>query len=204
MNVLQDPLNVCIQWKDCASCVINPGCAFCASLNKCIEGNWFGVVNKTMDYCPVNDYYYKQCEFSSLPLGIMASIVFFALLILVIIGFCYLCCCFSCCCKGDQDEEERQLLLGDRHQHHLRRTSTYYQWNKSPPTSINQFQQQQHQGYQTYRIPPESPIISSHSNTNSTNNNINSPDTWESRKSHLLKKYARDPGNQQQNVTILE
>ncbi|CAO3620393.1 unnamed protein product [Cunninghamella echinulata] len=177
MNVLQDPLNVCIQWKDCASCVINPGCAFCASLNKCIEGNWFGVVNKTMDYCPVNDYYYKQCEFSSLPLGIMASIVFFALLILVIIGY----------------------------QHHLRRTFTYYQWNKSPPTFINQFQQQQqHQGYQTYRIPPESPIISSHSNTNSTNNNINSPDTWESRKSHLLKKYARDPGNQQQNVTILE
>ncbi|CAO3627267.1 unnamed protein product [Cunninghamella blakesleeana] len=175
-----------------------------------------------MDYCPLNDYYYKQCEFSSLPLGIMASIVFFALFILVIIGFCYLFCCFTCCCKSDIDEEERQqlLLAGDRH--HLKRTSTFYQWNKSPPTSIHQFNTNSssnypYQGYQTYRIPPESPIISSHSNTNHTNMNNNnnnnntnhhpviSPDTWEIRKSHLLKKYARDPGNNnQQNVMNME
>ncbi|KAI8340950.1 hypothetical protein BC941DRAFT_418656 [Chlamydoabsidia padenii] len=191
--------NTCSQWLNCQSCVADSGCAYCASLDKCIQGNWFGVVNKTMDYCPVTDYYYKQCQFSSLPLGIMASTVLILLLILVLIGLCYLCCCYSCySCRSnrlDQDEEERRALLGDRSLY-LQRSSTYYQWNRSPPPSTitNPFK---HQSYC-----PSSPPSTRHYRPNSTtdvlpldiDNNV-AHDTWESRRVHLLKKYSRDPSS---------
>ncbi|KAI8332393.1 hypothetical protein BC941DRAFT_436552 [Chlamydoabsidia padenii] len=110
---------------------------------------------------------------SSLPLGIMAAIALFILLILVLVGLCYLCCCCSCCCP-DHDEEERQELLRDR-SHYLRRSSTYYQWNRPPPPSTAQFKHQpQPQQPRWYGQPlPD--------------------DGWESRRTQLLKKYARDP-----------
>ncbi|SAM08846.1 hypothetical protein [Absidia glauca] len=156
--------NTCSQWLDCQSCVADSGCAYCASLDKCIQGNWFGVVNKTMDYCPVTDYYYKQCQY--------------------------------------QDEEERRALLEDRSLY-LQRSSTFYQWNKSPPPSSSSVTKAfRHQSYC-----PSSPPNPHHYHPNShreqittdvpqldhqyTNNGTH--DTWESRRFQLLKKYIRDP-----------
>ncbi|KAI8070945.1 hypothetical protein BC940DRAFT_294823 [Gongronella butleri] len=214
MSLPFDAVFDCDQWKDCASCVANTRCAFCASLNKCIQGNWFGVVNKTMDYCPVTDFYYKQCQFSSLPLGIMALFVLLVLLTLVLIGFCYLCCCCSLCCSAsDPDEEENQALLGDRSKY-LRRSSTYYQWNRSPPTSTTQFQHQPHVQPASYSNTSTSsghgasggaggatsllPHLSTRSSTATPRPNSPSTptsDNWESRRSTLLKKFAREPSS---------
>jgi hypothetical protein len=136
----------------------------------------------------------------------MASTVLFLLLILVLIGLCYLCCCYSCCfcCSNrlDQDEEERRALLEDRSLY-LQRSSTFYQWNKSPPPSSSSITKAfRHQSYC-----PSSPPNPHHYHPNShreeittdapqldhqyTNNGTH--DTWESRRFQLLKKYIRDP-----------
>ncbi|ORX55724.1 hypothetical protein DM01DRAFT_1382828 [Hesseltinella vesiculosa] len=168
-----------------------------------------------MDYCPVTDFYYKQCQFSSLPLGIIALLVFLVLLCLVLLGFCYLCCCCTfCCVSGDADEEEHQALLNDRSKY-LRRSSTYYQWNRTPLTSTTPFQHQTHNhpSNPTYAAttashsghPPTAnhiqPSIPPNATSRPTLDSPTSPsfpifaanDSWETRRSNLLKKYARDP-----------
>lgn len=138
----------------------------------------------------------------------MASTVLFLLLILVLIGLCYLCCCYSCCfcCSNrlDQDEEERRTLLEDRSLS-LQRSSTFYQWNRSPPPSSSSVTKPfRHQSYG-----PSSPPNPHHYHPNShreqittdvpqldhqyTSNNNGTHDTWESRRLQLMKKYIRDP-----------
>ncbi|CAO3592330.1 unnamed protein product [Absidia cylindrospora] len=201
--------DTCSQWTDCLSCVADSGCGYCSSLGKCIQGNWFGVINRSTDYCPVTDYYYKQCQFSSLPLGIMASFVLFVLLILVLVGLCYLCCCCACCCRSDSDEEERQMLLRGDRSRYLQRSSTYYQWNRAPPPSTTQFKHQpqpsHHQRPHSYLPPSPSPSNQHHHHHRrygsgysiSPEDTVTSQDTWESRRSQLLKKYARDTPQQQ-------
>ncbi|OAD80651.1 hypothetical protein PHYBLDRAFT_161288 [Phycomyces blakesleeanus NRRL 1555(-)] len=83
----------------------------------------------------------------------------------------------------DGDDEERQTLLPSNLC--LRRTATYYQWNRSPPTPSKCF---------------ASPMLQ-HSKTRSLQKSQNQliksrlTETWEHRRSALLKKYAAVTGS---------
>lgn len=111
----------------------------------------------------------------TLPLGIITIVLTSIVVIAVLIGMSILCCCICCkCCQdGESDEDdagEDRPLLGSRY---LKRSSTYYQWNRPPP---------QAEDSKSKGKPLDEPNEGESSNKN-----------WEDRRKALLKKYSREP-----------
>ncbi|KAI8644328.1 hypothetical protein BD408DRAFT_413682 [Parasitella parasitica] len=174
----------CSQFSSCSSCIAQQVCGFCGNVNKCVSGGWFGALDKSS--CGLNDYYFHQCHMSTLPLGILSIALVSIIVIILIIGLSILCCCFCCkCCQREniEDEDEDRPLLGSKY---LRRSSTYYQWNRQPIV-VNKINHTENTK-STSSIPVDQvgdaePPYSSSTTANS----------WENRRTALLKKYAREP-----------
>ncbi|KAI9345445.1 hypothetical protein BD770DRAFT_397108 [Pilaira anomala] len=177
----------------CASCIAQEGCGYCGSIAKCVGGGWFGALDKSM--CGLNDYYYHQCHMSTLPLGIICIVLISIAVLGLLVGISIVCCCLCCkCCQdGDLDEDgEDRPLLGNKY---LKRSATYYQWNRPPPppssslaTTVKPPVQQKDNSIikQVTVLEDELPESSSISPEQNTKN-------WEDRRTALLKKYAREP-----------
>ncbi|KAI7888791.1 uncharacterized protein EV154DRAFT_516479 [Mucor mucedo] len=168
----------CSQFQTCGSCIAQEGCGFCGGSGSCVSGGWFGALDKST--CGLGDYYYHQCHMSTLPLGIIMIVLTSIVVIGVLIGMGILCCCLCCKCCGDSDTEEDDTgedrpLLGSRY---LKRSSTYYQWNRPPP------QQNEETNKKKMAVLDET---SHNEGDTSTNKN------WEDRRKALLKKYSREP-----------
>ncbi|KAI8884935.1 hypothetical protein K501DRAFT_181111, partial [Backusella circina FSU 941] len=164
----------CSQWSSCETCVLQDGCGFCGSLKSCIQGGWFGPLDTSI--CALNDFYYHQCHLSSLPWSIIATIL------ISITAIAFLGCCLCCClCRRQQEsddtEENRPLLVGPSR--YLRRTSTYYQWNRVP---VNK----------QATVTTAAPVASSPA-TITEEDQQSSDQSWEDRRKALIKKYAREP-----------
>ncbi|CAO3644643.1 unnamed protein product [Mucor hiemalis] len=180
----------CSQFFSCGSCIAQEGCGYCGSIGRCVSGGWFGALDRSS--CGLGDYYYHQCHMSTLPLGIISIVLISVVLLAVIVGISILCCCICCkCCQEqDVDEDEDRPLLGSNY---LRRSSTYYQWNRQPPTAATKVknsgdkkntQQQNTTSDVADDLLPES--------VPERNESESSTKKWEDRRQALLKKYARE------------
>ncbi|KAL0088488.1 hypothetical protein J3Q64DRAFT_1875448 [Phycomyces blakesleeanus] len=172
----------CGQWTaDCSVCASKKGCGFCANeLGSCVNGFWQGPLD-TND-CPTQAYFYDQCQLStrSLEIGIFVA---FVLAILLIVFLCV--CCRRRRYNDETEEEERQSLLpsGTFGTKYLRRSATYYQWNRPPPPPPTKARFTK--ALQNQKLPTQSPPLSLNGPSQPQNAN------WEDRRLALLKKYAR-------------
>ncbi|KAI9030953.1 hypothetical protein CLU79DRAFT_831480 [Phycomyces nitens] len=169
----------CGQWTaDCSVCASKKGCGFCANdLGSCVNGYWQGPLDTT--HCPTQAYFYDQCQLStrSLEIGILVALV---IAILFVVFVCM--CCRRRRYNDETEEEERQALLpsGTFGTKYLRRSATYYQWNRPPPPSKLRTDK-----VLQNKLSGQSPPLSPHGPSQPANTN------WEDRRSALLKKYAR-------------
>lgn len=123
---------------------------------------------------------------STLPLGIITIVLVSVVALIALIGICVFCCCLCCnSCQGNdaEEEDENRPLLSNKY---LRRSSTYYQWNRAPvkhaETSTNNKKK---------TLVDESPdALPNQSTTSDVDLNQKN---WEDRRTALLKKYAREP-----------
>lgn len=127
---------------------------------------------------------------STLPLGIIAIVLVSVVVIAALIGLSVLCCCFCCkCCQGEEleDEDEDRPLLGSKY---LRRSSTYYQWNRQPvvPHKADDAKNTKKLTSQSSSSVPADQVGDAASPDSSTLAN-----NWEDRRTALLKKYAKEP-----------
>ncbi|KAI8082178.1 hypothetical protein BDF21DRAFT_417294 [Thamnidium elegans] len=164
---------VCSEFISCTSCIAQEGCGYCANIAKCVSGGWFGTLDKA---CGLNDYYYHQCHMSTLPLGIICIVLMSIAALALLVGMGIICCCLCCkCCQEDdtdEDEGEDRPLLGNRY---LKRSSTYYQWNRPPPVDDK-----------NKKVTPADELPESSLSPEQNTKN------WEDRRTALLKKYARE------------
>ncbi|KAL9542610.1 hypothetical protein PS6_009702 [Mucor atramentarius] len=163
----------CSQFTSCGSCIAQEGCGFCGNIDSCVSGGWFGALDKSN--CGLNDYYYHQCHI---------------VIVAALIGLSVLCCCFCCkCCQGEEveNEDEDRPLLGSKY---LRRSSTYYQWNRQPiaANKTDDTKNANKSISQSSSSVPADQVGDAASPNSST-----AADNWEDRRTALLKKYAREP-----------
>ncbi|KAL7316684.1 hypothetical protein PS15m_005753 [Mucor circinelloides] len=178
----------CSQFTSCGSCIAQEGCGFCGNIDSCVSGGWFGALDKSN--CGLNDYYYHQCHMSTLPLGIISIVLISVVIVAALIGLSVLCCCFCCkCCQGEEveNEDEDRPLLGSKY---LRRSSTYYQWNRQPiaANKTDDTKNANKSISQSSSSVPADQVGDAASPNSST-----AADNWEDRRTALLKKYAREP-----------
>lgn len=152
---------------------------------------------------------------STLPLGIISIVLISIIIISVLIGMGIFCCCLCCqCCQGNDVEEEGGQdgedapLLGSKY---LRRSSTYYQWNRPIPESDKNNKKSKSKKIQQQKKKPSTVTTASTANTTNDAQQIdylllpeslpsggeggessNTAKSWEDRRSALLKKYGRD------------
>lgn len=125
---------------------------------------------------------------STLPLGIILIVLISIIVVAAFIGLSILCCCFCCkCCQGEdlEDEDEDRPLLGSKY---LRRSSTYYQWNRQPVVA-NKTDDTKN----AKLISQSSSVPVGHVGDASSSNSATIGDNWVDRRTALLKKYAREP-----------
>jgi hypothetical protein len=125
---------------------------------------------------------------STLPLGIILIVLISIIVVAAFIGLSILCCCFCCkCCQGEdlEDEDEDRPLLGSKY---LRRSSTYYQWNRQPVVA-NKTDDTKN----AKLISQSSSVPVGHVGDASSSNSAIIEDNWVDRRTALLKKYAREP-----------
>lgn len=125
---------------------------------------------------------------STLPLGIILIVLISIIIIAAFIGLSILCCCFCCkCCQGEdlEEDDEDRPLLGSKY---LRRSSTYYQWNRQPLVA-----NKTDDAKNTKLISQSSPVPVDQVGDTSSPNSTTIGDNWEDRRTALLKKYAREP-----------
>lgn len=115
---------------------------------------------------------------STLPLGIICIVLMSIATLALLVGMGIICCCICCkCCQEDdtdEDEGEERPLLGNRY---LKRSSTYYQWNRPPPAIDDK----------NKKVTPVDELPESSLSPEQNTKN------WEERRTALLKKYAREP-----------
>lgn len=126
---------------------------------------------------------------STLPLGIILIVLISIIIIAAFIGLSILCCCFCCkCCQGEdlEEEDEDRPLLGSKY---LRRSSTYYQWNRQPlvANKTDDTKNTKLISQSSSSVPVDQVGDTSSPNSTTIGNN------WEDRRTALLKKYAREP-----------
>lgn len=182
----------CSQFLSCGSCIAQEGCGYCGSVGRCVSGGWFGALDRSS--CGLGDYYYHQCHMSTLPLGIISIVLISVVLLIVIVGISILCCCLCCkCCQEqDVDEDEDRPLLGSNY---LRRSSTYYQWNRQPPAAKvkNSGDKNSSTQHNTQQQITTSDVADEPESIPDRDESSSSKQKWEDRRQALLKKYAREP-----------
>lgn len=127
---------------------------------------------------------------STLPLGIIAIVLISVIVIAALIGLSVLCCCFCCkCCQGEEleDEDEDRPLLGSKY---LRRSSTYYQWNRQPVVA-NKAEDTKNTKKLTSQSSASVPV--DQVGETASPNSSTLANNWEDRRTALLKKYGREP-----------
>ncbi|CAM0142798.1 hypothetical protein VKS41_002638 [Umbelopsis sp. WA50703] len=186
---------VCSEFKDCSACVANPQCGFCVVSGQCIAGNWLGP--EYMDACTGGrlHYYYGQCIVSHKPILIagisLLSIVVFTILVLLLR-----------CCKRSQNSEYRPLLPTSG-SGVVRRSSTYYQFNRNVPGSRRKPSLSERPWPNSRRLSGQGSPSSSQNQSEEDAVHQNEIDVqhqndykavkWDERRKELLKKYGKSP-----------
>ncbi|OZJ03543.1 hypothetical protein BZG36_04173 [Bifiguratus adelaidae] len=185
----------CSQLDGCGSCATRSDCGFCRGTNICVPGYVLGPINTTE--CKLSDYTYRQCAVPHLHAIIVVASILGALFLLLVVW------CACKCCRRRTPEQE-PLLPNPRY---LRRSSTYYQWNRAPPEG--QKRKSLHGVWQIKTSTPTlvdtpegesdalfSPGRKATSPSEDEDHPEHGPDyfqanAWEQKRSALLKKYGR-------------
>ncbi|KAH8550591.1 hypothetical protein BGW37DRAFT_497555 [Umbelopsis sp. PMI_123] len=188
--------NVCSKMNDCYSCTQNDQCGYCVLSQICVPGNWLGPSD--IEACSGGrlQYYYGQCTVSHKPILIaatsIASVIIFTMFIL-----------FFRCCFRSRNSEYRPLLPSSG-SGLVRRSSTFYQFNRNVPGS-------RRKPSLTERPWPNAKTLSASASTSSqsraqtdddpnASQEVDTPQPndykaikWDERRKELLKKYGRSP-----------
>ncbi|KAG2182306.1 hypothetical protein INT43_007233 [Umbelopsis isabellina] len=186
---------VCSEFKNCSACVVNPQCGFCVISGQCIPGNWLGP--EYMDACTGGrlHYYYGQCIVSHKPILIagisLLSIAVFTTLVLLLR-----------CCKRSHNSEYRPLLPTSG-SGLLRRSSTYYQFNRNVPGSRRKPSLSERpwpnsrklsgQGSPSSSQNPSEDDVAHQNEIDIQHQNDYKAIKWDERRKELLKKYGKSP-----------
>ncbi|CAO3662962.1 unnamed protein product [Umbelopsis ramanniana] len=191
--------NVCSQMNDCSSCTQNDQCGYCVLSQSCVPGNWLGPSD--IEACSGGrlQYYYGQCTVSHKPILIaatsIASVIVFTLFVI-----------FFRCCFRSRNSEYRPLLPSSGSSL-VRRSSTFYQFNRNVPGSRRKPSLSERPWPNAKTLSSNtSPSTSSQSrpqNDDDTNvsQDVDTPPApndykaikWDERRKELLKKYGKSP-----------
>lgn len=130
---------------------------------------------------------------STLPLGILSIVLISVVVMAALVGLSVLCCCFCCkCCQGEEeleDQDEDRPLLGSKY---LRRSSTYYQWNRQPVVPHNKADDAAKNTKKLASQSASSLPVDQVGDAASPTNSSTIAENWEDRRTALLKKYAKE------------